>query len=263
MFVRCLKVGLVAALLSFSAQAEPHLRMTQSHYSAQVQVQDMGTISRSVDQLCRECQAHITNFNCDINNANGNLNVRVPEEKLGRFCEGLRKVGLVRSENRSSSDNTSSYVEAQRNLEIAEKSLSSQWTVSGSALNAKEKGLVDAEFKAYLRDRINSYRSTINNYEQNHGFAEVSVNLSGTPIRPEQAPEQARQPAHPRQRLETTQFEVVAEPTAVAPVNNSTNLALLGPAAVMLALIAFFVVKQRSRPEPESSRPDPVTQSDV
>ena len=259
MFVRCLKVGLVAALLSISAQAEPHLRMAQSHYSAQIQVQDMGTISRSLDQLCRECQAQITNFNIDINSANGNLNVRVPEDKLGRFCEGLRKIGVVRSENRSSSDNTSSYVEAQRNLEMAEKTLSAQWTVSGSALSAKEKGLVDAEFKAYLRDRINSYRSSINTYEQNQGFAEVSVNLSGTPI----PPEQARQPAHPRQRLETTQFEVIAEPTPVAPVSNSNNLALLGPAAVMLALIAFFVVKQRSRPEHDASRPDPVTPSDV
>lgn len=78
--------------------------------------------------------------------------MRVPEDKLGRFCEGLRKIGVVRSENRSSSDNTSSDVEAQRNLEMAEKTLSAQWTASGSALSAKEKGLVDAEFKADSRD---------------------------------------------------------------------------------------------------------------
>jgi hypothetical protein len=101
-----------------------------------------------------------------------------------------------------------------------------------------------------LRDRINSYRNTISNYEQNQGFAEVNVSLSSTAAPSE--PVRRRTRNRP-QALETTQIEVIAEPEKLSVARPAANnMALLGPAAVMLALIAFFVVKQRSRPTSEN-----------
>ena len=250
MLTRSFHVGLIAALLSASVLAKPTPRMVQSRYNAQIQVQDMATLSPALDALCRECQGQITNFNCNTEGGNGNLNVRVPEDKLERFTEGLRRLGALRNENRSTSDNTTSYADAQRNLELAEKTLSAQWTVSGSQLSAVEKGLMDAEFKAYLRDRINSYRSNINNYEQNQGFAEVSLSLTSNPT----PPSQIRHRRSPRTE-EATQFEVIP---AAPPATSAANLYLIGPAAVMLALIAFFLFRNRIRPNVgETHRPDP------
>lgn len=246
-----MRVGLLAALLTVSVWAKPEHRLVQSHYNAQVQVQNFSDLSRKVDELSRECQAQITSFNCDANNCNGNLNARVPDDKLTRFTEGLRKLGVVRSENRSMSDNTSSYLDAQRNLQMAEKTLSAQWTVTGSNLTATEKGLVDAEFRAYLRDRINSYRSTMNSYEQNQGFAEVSVSLSGA-VPPEQ--QRSARPSRGTQVLETTQIEEIA-PASPAISPQLVGMMIFAPACTVFIVLALYLMKQKRSQAPDLRRP--------
>ncbi len=240
-----LTVGVLLALMPLGAWAKPAPRLVQSQVRAQIQVQDMTSISQGLDKLCQEHQAQIVHFNCDRNNSNGNFNVRVPEDKLGSFCAGLRTLGEVRSENRNSSDNTASYQDAQNNLALAEKAISAHWTVSGDGLSARDRGVVDAEFKAYLRDRINSYRSTMRNYEQNLGLAEVNVSLSS------EAQPVGRQPrTRGNLTVETTEpTEVVVERIETRPSPYSATL--LGPAAVMLALIAFLMFRQRGQEKPK------------
>ncbi len=229
------KLVWLVLLSTVSVMAKP---MVQSRYNGQLQVQNLATVSRSVDQLCRECQAQITNFNCDANS--GSLNARVPEEQLGRFCEGLQRLGQMRSQNRSTSDNTSSYQEYKRQLEMAEKAMSAQWTVSGSGLTGTEKGLVDAEFRAFLRDRINSYRSNLANLEQNQGFAEVSVNLTGPQVAPEQqVPQRVSQPV---------QMEVISE--TPAPTNLMTKA---GPLLLLVGLLAVLFSWRLGRRTPPPS----------
>jgi len=230
----------LSLILVVTAAAKPMPRMVQSHYNAQLVTQDARDVTERLESLCRECDAQISNLNSDQTNGNGNLNLRLPEDKLNRFSQGLRKVGSIRSENRSSSDNTNSYLETQRNLAMAEKTMSAQWTVSGTSLTATERGLVDAEFKSYLRDRINSYRSTLSSYEQNQGMAEVSINWSAPPNNPQPAPpEQVQQLS----TMGPTRVEVIE-----APVESPWKASLLGPAAVMLMLIGYFLVRRRAEP---------------
>lgn len=232
--------------MPMGAWAKPAPRLVQSQVRAQIQVQDMTSISQGLDKLCQEHQAQIVHFNYDRNNSNGNFNVRVPEDKLGSFCAGLRTLGEVRSENRNSSDNTASYQDAQNNLALAEKAISAHWTVSGDGLSARDRGLVDAEFKTYLRDRINSYRNTMRNYEQNRGLAEVNVSLSSQ----SQAQPVERQPrSRGHLTVETGEpSEVVVERIEASPSPYSATW--LAPAAAMLALVAFWVFRQRGQEKP-------------
>jgi len=165
--------------LSLGVSAKPIGGFLQRNYSAQLEVQETQQLSSSVEQLCKKSQAQITNFNFDSAGGSGNLNVIVPDDQLDRFSEGLRHLGKVTRENRSMSDNTTSYLDCQRNLANAEKSLAAHWSCQGSELTALERGLAEAEFKTYLRDRIQSYRSQLVNYEQNRGVSQVSVSFSG------------------------------------------------------------------------------------
>lgn len=233
-----LKLAAVVALCCWPAAAKPVPSMLQSRYNAQLEVQNFQELPAKIDGICRECDGQITNFNSDLNSGSGNLNVRVPEAKLSRCVESLRGLGVVRNENRSVSDNTSSYQDAMRNLSLYEKALATQWSPQGN-LSAAERGMVDAEFKSFLRDRVNSYRSSINSYEQNRGYAEISVSLSG-PQRPSIPPEQVRRPRHGP----PVEFEPINPPPPPPLADPQVlGMALFAPALLMLGLLSVYLFK--------------------
>lgn len=152
--------------------------ITQSNVNYQLQVQDLVGVTHRLEEMAAQCQGRVTQSNSNAQGGNASVSLRIPEQALNAFCKDTASLGSIVSQNRSSSDVTNSYIEQRRNLELYEK-MGSAGLVFPPNLTAAEKTVFEAEFKAYVRDRINSAKSTLSNYEQNRGWADVHINLQG------------------------------------------------------------------------------------
>ena len=166
----------LAALLWASPVGAKTPSYVQSHWNCQVQCQDLPGVARQLEELVQKHGGRVQNLNSDVRSGSGNLNARIPEENLLAFSAAVSNLGTVMQQSRSLSDNTSSYAESKRQLELAEK-MANAHIAPPTGVSQVERALFEAEFKAYLRDRINSQRNSLAQYERNQGWAEVSVSL--------------------------------------------------------------------------------------
>lgn len=232
--------------LALPAMAKFPFGYGQSNYNAQIQCQDVLGVSRQLQELAQAHEAKITHLSTDGRNGRGSLNLRMPEAQLGEFAKKLPEFGRVVSENRSYSDNSASYSETRRQLQLAEKLAAAQIDIRSGELTAAERGLCEAEFKAHLRDRINSYRSNLASLESNQGMAELSITLLGQEsLRAEsraQILEVEEQPLSPSG--EPTTKSNTASATSVGWLGLAPALALAGVAGLYLC---YSLGRSRSR----------------
>ena len=227
-------LGMLMMLSSNAAMAKQE-SYVQSHWSAQIQCQDLPGVSHKLEEMATRLEGRVTNSNFDANSGSGNLNLRIPEAALGKFCEEARGLGNIMSQNRSSSDNTSSYLDSKRTMELCEK-LSTAHVALPAGASEADKAACETEFKAYLRDKMNSARQSMNSYDQNRGWAELNISLQG--------PNRAAQPqvSYPG-RCGTKSCETIErmpQPQGQTPTIVTTTVEAetcsKGPCAVQLSL---------------------------
>lgn len=244
-----LRVLILALGLWGGAQARPLSPWMRSNLNCRLECQDLPGVSQKLKQLCQSEGGQITNFNLDTSSGSGNFNLRVPEERLSEFTSHLHELGQVLSENQSVSDNTVSYEEQKRQMDLAQKMLTARWTVQGEHLSEAEKAQFDAEYKSYLRDRVNSNRSSLASYESMRGWADVSISLSGP--RREGPPLNEPPPECSQQRLrrcgEATEVEC-SPCTAAAPQGICPMTLSLGLGAVLMMGLGLYLRRSGTRP---------------
>ncbi len=219
-------------MLSNTAMAKPE-SYVQSHWNAQIQCQDLQGVTSKLEELANRFEGRITNSNYDANSGSGNLNLRIPEASLGKFCEEARSLGNIMSQNRSSSDNTASYLESKRSLELCEK-LSAAHLALPAGTTEGDKAVCETEFKAYLRDKMNSARQSMSSYDQNRGWADLNISLQG--------PNHAGQPeVRYKARCGTKSCETIdrlgqAQAPTIVTTSVESETCSKGPCAVQLSL---------------------------
>lgn len=158
----------------------PAARYVQTHVSLTLSCQDLADSMTALQTLTGQLQGVVTNSNLQVEGGSGNANLRLPPEQVPAFLAKVKSLGDVQNENLSTSDNTRSYEDAAANLRLAEKMAAADWQPR-TPVSPSDRLQFEAEFKTYLRDRINSHRSNMASYEDNRKWAEVSVTLQGQP----------------------------------------------------------------------------------
>lgn len=251
MFARPVLLSLALVSVALPLSAKPLRSYSQSNYSAQMQCQDVAGVSRQLQEWTLSHEARVVHASTDSANSRGNLNLRLTEQQMVEFTQKLPQLGHLVSENLSCSDNTATVSENRRQLALLEKMVSSRVEVHSGVLSEVERGLCEAEFKAYLRDRISSCRSTLNNCEANEGSVEVNLTLTGFEASPLTV--QGRRPS-------SAVAPVVDEVAEPLKQNSTTEVSHgLAPFAALLGIAALFGVLTFHRSRRHSAVADEVS----
>jgi hypothetical protein len=224
-------------LLALPVLAKSPARYVQTHVNLTLSCQDLAGAMQNLQGLAGQLGGVVTNSNLQLEGGSANANLRLPPEQVAAFLAQVKSFGDVQNESVSTSDNTRSYEEAATNLAIAERMAAAEWAPK-TPVSPSDRLVFEAEFKNYLKDRINNHRSNMASYEENRRYAEVSINLQSQPRArrvPAPPPEQAlQQPDGP--------------PPAPAPSTPQTkhHIGLLIIPSVFLGVcLAYFVFTRR------------------
>lgn len=224
-------------LLALPGLGKSPPRYVQTHVNLTLSCQDLSGAMQNLQALAAQLGGVVTNSNLQVEGGSANANLRLPPEQVPAFLAKARSFGDVQNENVSTSDNTRSYEEAQSNLQIAERMAAAEWAPKG-AVSASDRLVFEAEFKSYLRDRINNHRSNMASYEEYRKSAEVSVTLQSQP-RTRRVTAPAPEPVD--------QQPVAAAPSPSHPAKQHHIGLLIIPSVFLGVCLAYFVFTRRSQ----------------
>ena len=242
MLWRCLMAMSLLAALGVPALAKPSDRLIQHHVNLTLSCQDMAASMQNLQALCGQLGGIVTNSNLQVEQGSASANLKLPPEQIPAFLAKARGLGDVQNENVSTSDNTRSWEEARNNLELAEKMAAVEWEPRGGNVTPTQKLVFEAEFKSFLRDRINNHRSNLASYEEYRRWADISITLQGQP-------KPARRPAAVVESVPGDGPPASAPPAAAPepPASNKPKSAvlLIAPSIFLGVCLAYFVFSRR------------------
>ncbi len=214
----------------------PPTRYVQTHVSLTLSCQDLAGAMTGLQTLTGQLQGVVTNSNLQLESGSANANLRLPPDQVPAFLAKVRSLGDVQNENVSTSDNTRSYEDATANLQLAEKMAAADWQPR-TPVSPADRLQFEAEFKSYLRDRINSHRGNLASYEDYRKWAEVSVSLQGQ-----------RRVTAPLQEIPVPSPLVEGPPQPQDQPQQQRNAAVLIIPSVFLGVCLAYFLFSRRRP---------------
>lgn len=178
-----MKRALIAGLLVLSvwgpAMGRPDTprEVRQSNFSATLAVTDSQELAGRLSGLVQRHHGTIQSFNLDANNTNASASLQCPPQELDGLMADLVKLGKVENQSMSSSDYTQSYRDAAKRARIYEalSTVPLDRTLQSSSLSAEDQALAQAELQQMVRERIQSYQSSMQSYLDYNQRAQISL----------------------------------------------------------------------------------------
>jgi len=147
--------------------------------NARIEVENFNTAISKIKELASNNNGYVTNSNMwisDSNRKNGNITVKIPEEKFEQFSESLIQIGKIESKEISSFDVTEEYIDLQarlKNLKIQEKRYTE---LLAMAKDVNDVLAIEAQL-GRIRGEIESYEGRIKYLENTTSYGTFNINI--------------------------------------------------------------------------------------
>ncbi len=219
---------LVALLLSSASAWAQEGDYRQTRVNITLKVPNFEFAAADLREVVAQHKGQIKNMNLDHKSDNGNANVSVEEAQVGALVKQLSELGLVVSQNQSTSDNTNNVKTYARRAKafraLAQIDMRPHFQKVPSDLRSE----VQSEFESWLNSRLNSNESSLAQYKERAGQAEVHIQFTREP---DPGATSDDQPAPPESALEPAQG--LPAPPPPPPSRES-------PAVYILCLVNFL-----------------------
>lgn len=207
-----MKRALIAGMLALSvwgpALAKPDgpQEVRQTNFNATLVVKDASELSGRLNGLMQRHHGTVQSFNSDASNTSASASLQVPPSELNAVLEELPKLGRIENQSMSSSDYTQSYRDAANRLRVYEalSAVPMDRIVADADLSPQDKAMARAEMQQMVRERVQSYQSSMQSYLDYNKRAQLSLQfrivdpatLAATPAPTEGQPAPATPPAN-------------------------------------------------------------------
>lgn len=176
-FSLLLSFTIVLTLLT-PLQAETLSRLTYSRHQLEIQVNSFEELGNRIRAAAAQNNAHVENLNLDGNNRSGNVNLKVAPGSSAGLISEMSKLGRVVRQNEYQNDNTSSYRQYEQKAAAFRALAKVDPNALFSKVPASERQMVKAEYESFVRDRLQSYETNLENYERQAALTEVQVTFT-------------------------------------------------------------------------------------
>jgi hypothetical protein len=219
---RAVIAGMLLVSVWCPAWARPDMpkEVRQTNFNATLICNSPEELSARLGEVAQKHKAVVNNFNLDSSSSQASANLQCPPSELNGLIADLTRLGRVENQSRSSSDYTSSYRDAANRVQLYEAvaQVPLDTILRQANLSPTDQALVRAELQQMMRERIQSYQSSMQSYLDYNNKAQLSIQFRFSPA------EAARPVATPTPG--TTPEASTPAPTPAAPVNQGTLLPL-------------------------------------
>lgn len=191
----------------------------QTSFNATLVVSNAEELSGRVSGLMERHHGTVQSFSVDSSSTSANANLQCPPSELNAIMQELPKLGKIENQSMSSSDYTSSYRDAANRVRIYEalSTVSLDRTLASANLTPAEQAMARTELQQLIRERIQSYQSSMTSYQDYNNRSQISIQFRiVSPDQVAATPTPGATPATP----------VPPAPAAPAPMNQGTLLPL-------------------------------------
>lgn len=220
---------LAALLLTLTPSwAQERTTYKQTRVNITIRVPNFEYAAADLREVVSQFDGHIQNLNLDHKGTNGNANVKVKNDQVTALVKQLSELGKVQSQNQSTSDNTNSIRNYSRKAKAFKLLSSVDMRPAFAKLPAESRAEVQAEYENWVTNRHNSNQSSLIQYKETAGLAEI--NLQFVKDAEASEPSQAQAP-------QASQHDEAASQSAPAPPPPPHRES---PAVYILCLVNFL-----------------------
>lgn len=244
-----MKRALIAGMMVLSvwgpALAKPDelKEVRQMNASMTLVVSNPEELSGRLTGLMQRHNGVVQSFSLDSSSTSASANLQCPPGELNALMSEIPKLGRIENQSMSASDYTSSYREAANRVRVYEalSTIPFERAFQSSNLTPQEQAMARTEMQQLIRERIQSYQSSMQSYRDYNNRAQISIQFRIV------SPEAMKVKPTPTATGETP---APAAPPQPAPVNQGTLLPLYLLGFVNLTFLWLLARRSTATPVP-------------